>query len=72
MLEALKAEAARRGDRLGAISFERLADVKRGFDELGIDTSPYFNFGSRDDLGFEARSVLAVATPCPFHSVRFG
>ena len=71
MLESLKAEAAKRGDKLGAISVERLADVKRGFDELGLDTSPYFNFGPRDDLGFEARCVLAVAAPCPFHSVRF-
>jgi len=71
MLESLKAEAAKRGDKLGAISVERLADVKRGFDELGMDTSPYFNFGPRDDLGFEARCVLAVAVPCPFHSVRF-
>jgi epoxyqueuosine reductase len=71
MFEELRSEAARQGLKLGAISVERLADVKRGFDVLGMDISPYFNFGPRDDLGFEARSVLAVAAPCPIQSVRF-
>jgi epoxyqueuosine reductase len=63
MIDQLKEEALRRGDRLSLIAVSRLMDVKEDFDKLGIDTSPYFRFTPPDDLGFPARSVLIAASP---------
>ena len=65
MYDLLKHAAAQHGHRIAMLSVQRLAEVKAGFDQLGTDTSPYYHFGPRDGLGFEAKSVFAVATPCP-------
>lgn len=70
-MNLLKAEAARHGEKLEALSAFRLMDIKRDFDEKKIDTSPYYRFGPRDDLGFTAQSVLVVASPSPALSVTF-
>lgn len=65
MLEIVRKEVRNYGDRLSAISIDRLVDVKSDFDKLNIDTSPYYSFEPPTDLGFAARSVLVVASPSP-------
>ena len=71
-LEMLGKEAQKHGDRLAAISVDHLVDVKRDFDDSGIDDiSQYYRFEPRDDLGFAAQSILVVASPSPLASVVF-
>ena len=67
----LKEEAIKRGDRLGAVSTGRLMDVKADFDNIGVDTEPYYNFTPPEDLGFTARTVLIVASPSPAMEASF-
>lgn len=74
MLTVLQNAAMRNGDRLGVLSAVHLGEVKTDFDRVGVDTSPYYNFNPRDDLGFTERSVLVVASSSPlaeavFHTV---
>ncbi|MCL1795367.1 MAG: hypothetical protein FWG37_00610 [Clostridia bacterium] len=71
VLERLSMAANQRGNKLAVLSADRLADVKQDFDALGVDTSPYYRFEPRNDLGFMARSVIAVASPGPVSSVAF-
>ncbi|MDR3084981.1 MAG: hypothetical protein LBU47_01565 [Christensenellaceae bacterium] len=63
MLHALQEAANCHGDRLALLSADRLPDVQLDFDRFGLDTSPFFDFSPRKDLGFSARSLLIVASP---------
>lgn len=65
MLQVLQDAASARGDRIGVVPFSRLLDVKADFDRIGVDTTPYYRFETRDDLGFETQTVLVVASPSP-------
>ena len=71
MIDTLKSTAQDHGDRLAAMSMNRLIDLKTDFENINMDTSKWYDFTTRDDLGFEARSVLAVASPSPSRVVTF-
>ena len=71
MIDKLKEMAAAQGHKLAAMPIERLGDVKSIFDKRGRNTSRYFDFGPREDLGFVPRSIIIVAYPLPAFSCSF-
>ena len=56
MIDKLKEEASRHGDRITLISLARLPEVKKTFDNLGIKPLPFFTFAPAPESAAEPRS----------------
>jgi len=69
MQDRLEKQTEALESRIAFLPVERLPDIKRDFDDAGIDTSPYYDFTVPGDLGFEPRMIIAAAVKSRIESV---
>jgi len=71
IIQRIKQEALRHGDRISFIAASRLPEVKKSFDSRGIDTSVYFDFSPSSESDWTLQSVVVVASPSRRYYVSF-
>jgi len=70
IIDRIKQEALRHGDRISLLAAFRLPEVKRSFDKQGIETSR-FNFTPSAGSDWTLQSVVAAASPSRRYYVSF-
>ncbi|MCL2064346.1 MAG: hypothetical protein FWG98_08245 [Candidatus Cloacimonetes bacterium] len=71
MINSLKVEANKHGDKLGLMAFDHFEEIKQDLENLGFNVERYFDIFTPNDLGFEVKSVIVVAYATPLVSMDF-
>ena len=71
MINLLRAEANKHGDKLAMMAFDHFEGIRNDLEKLAFKADRYFDFHAPSDVGFQVNSVIIVAYATPLVSMDF-